>query len=86
MTSLRNRSTITALALAAAAVLLLAPAATAAPNVPTLASTPQYKAFVQYVAKMRSLQGKPATAARKATYEAKLSAKHQAAVNKANAL
>ncbi|HWT90675.1 MAG TPA: hypothetical protein VN179_06125 [Solirubrobacterales bacterium] len=86
MTSLRNRSTITALALAAAAVLLLAPAATAAPNVPTLASTPQYKAFVQYVAKMRSLQGKPATAARKATYESKLSAKHQAAVNKANAL
>jgi hypothetical protein len=86
MTSLRNRSTIAALAIAAAAVLLLAPAAPAAPTVPTLASTPQYKAFVAYVAKMRSLQGKPATAARKATYESELSAKHQAAVNKANAL
>ncbi|HYH54171.1 MAG TPA: hypothetical protein VD761_08570 [Solirubrobacterales bacterium] len=73
------------MAVALAALLLLAPGATAA-KVPPLASTAQYKAFVDYVNTLRELRAKPATAAKKASYEQRLTAKHQAAVNKSNAL
>jgi hypothetical protein len=71
--------------LALAAVLLLAPNAGAA-TVPTLASSPQYKALATYVTKLRSLQAQPTTAAQKAAYESALTAKHAAAVNKSTAL
>jgi hypothetical protein len=73
------------MAVALAALLLLAPGASAA-KVPPLASTAQYKAFVDYVGKLRELRAKPATAAKKASYEQRLTAKHQGAVNRSNAL
>lgn len=73
------------MAVALAALLLLVPQATAA-QVPSLASTPQYKAFVEYVDTLRGLRSKPATDAKKASYEQRLTSKHQAAVNKSNAL
>jgi hypothetical protein len=68
------------------ALALLAPQASAAQNVPTLASTPQYKAFSAYVDKLRDLRGEPHTAGQKATYERQLTAKHTAVVNRAKAL
>ena len=74
-----------AMAVALAALLLLVPQATAA-KVPPLASTPQYKAFVEYVNELRGLRSKPATDAKKASYEQRLTSKHQAAVNKSTAL
>lgn len=73
------------MAVALAALLLLVPQATAA-QVPPLASTPQYKAFVDYVGKLKGLRTKPATSAQKASYEQRLTSKHQAAVNKSTAL
>jgi hypothetical protein len=80
------RPVLSILAVAAAALLLLVPAASAAAPVPTLASTAQYKALVAYVAKLRSLQGKPTTTAQKAVYDSKLVTKHGAAVQKSSAL
>lgn len=53
------------------AALLLAPPARAA-KVPTLASTAQYKALVEYVDELEGLASQPATAAQKATYESEL--------------
>jgi hypothetical protein len=81
--NLRPIASTTAAALVA--LLLLAPQATAA-KVPPLASTPQYKAFVEYVGKLRTLRTKPATNAKKASYEQQLTNKHQAAVNRSTAL
>jgi molybdopterin converting factor small subunit len=80
------RPVLAILAVAAASLLLLAPAASAAAPVPTLASTAQYKALVAYVAKLRSLQSKPTTTAQKAVYDSKLVTKHGAAVQKSSAL
>jgi hypothetical protein len=80
------RPVLSVFALAAAAVVLLAPSASAAAPVPTLASTAQYKALVAYVAKLHSLQGKPTTTAQKAVYDSKLVTKHGAAVQKSSAL
>lgn len=76
---------VSSLAVVAVSLLLVVPAASAAP-IPTLASTAQYKALVAYVAKLRSLQGKPTTAAQKAVYDSKLVTKHGAAVQKSTAL
>jgi hypothetical protein len=80
------RPVLSTLAVAAASLLLLVPAASAASPVPTLASTAQYKALVAYVAKLRSLQGKPTTTAQKAVYDSQLVTKHGAAVQKSSAL
>lgn len=80
------RPVLSILAVATAALLLIAPAASAAAPVPTLASTAQYKALVEYVAKLRSLQGKPTTTAQKAVFDSKLVTKHGAAVQKSSAL
>ncbi len=80
------RPVLSLLAAAVASLLLLAPSASAAAPVPTLASTAQYKALVSYVGKLRSLQSKPATAAQKAVYDSKLVTKHGAAVQKSSAL
>ncbi|HYC80527.1 MAG TPA: hypothetical protein VEB65_01995 [Solirubrobacterales bacterium] len=71
-------------ALAVMAALLLPTAAGAKP--PSLASTAQYKAFVEYVKKLDRLVGQPTTAAQKDTYQAELTAKKEAAAHKANAL
>jgi predicted HicB family RNase H-like nuclease len=85
-TSVAKRRSVFPLAvLALATALLLAPRA-GATTVPTLASSPQYKALVTYVAKLRGLQAQPTSAAQKASYEAELTAKHAAAVNKSTAL
>jgi hypothetical protein len=80
------RPVFSILAVAAASLLLLVPAASAASTVPTLASTAQYKALVAYVAKLRSLQSKPTTEAQKAVYDSQLVTKHGAAVQKSSAL
>lgn len=66
--------------------LLLPTAAGAGGKRPSLASTAQYKAFVAYVKKLDGLVGQPASSAQKATYEAELTAKLEAATHKANAL
>jgi hypothetical protein len=66
--------------------LLLPPTAAAAAKRPSLASTAQYKAFVEYVKKLDGLVGQPTTAAQKTTYESELTAKLKAATHKANAL
>jgi hypothetical protein len=70
---------------AIAALLLAAPAALAV-KTPGLASSAQYKAFIQYVAKMEEKKATPASTETKNTYEAKLTAKKTAAAHKANAL
>jgi hypothetical protein len=68
------------------AAVLLAPSSAAAAKVPSLASTSQYKAFIAYVKKLDGIAGQPRSAALKATYEAELSTKKEAASHKANAL
>jgi hypothetical protein len=65
---------------------LLLPAAATAGKRPSLASTAQYKAFVDYVKELDGLVGQPTTAAQKEAYESELTAKLKAASHKANAL
>jgi hypothetical protein len=72
--------------LAALALLLAAPGTALAVKAPGLASSAQYKAFVEYVAKLDGLVAQPTSAEQKNTYEAKLTAKKTAAAHKANAL
>lgn len=71
--------------LALLALLLTAPAALAV-KAPSLASSAQYKAFIEYVKKLDGLATRPTSAEQKNTYEAKLTAKKTAAAHKANAL
>jgi hypothetical protein len=68
------------------ALLLAAPGAALAVNAPGLASSAQYKAFVEYVKKLDGLVAQPTSTEQKNTYEAKLTAKKTAAAHKANAL
>jgi hypothetical protein len=68
------------------ASLLLPAAAAAAGKRPSLASTAQYKAFVEYVKKLDRLAGQPTSAAQKDAYQSELTAKLEAATHKANAL
>jgi hypothetical protein len=72
--------------LAMLALLLAAPGAAPAIKAPGLASSSQYKAFVEYVKKLDGLVAQPTSAEQKNTYEAKLTAKQTAAKHKANAL
>ena len=67
-------------------VLVAAPTAAVALKAPGLASSPQYKAFIEYVKKMDGLTSQPTSTEQKNTYEAKLTAKKTAAAHKANAL
>jgi hypothetical protein len=71
--------------LALALGLVAAPAALAA-KAPGLASSSQYKAFVEYVKKMEEKAATPTSTETKNTYETKLTAKKTAAAHKANAL
>lgn len=82
----KSRAILAAAAVGLLALALLAPPASAAQKVPTLASTAQYKAFVAYVAKLRDMSGQPHTPAEKSTYEQQLTSKHTAVVNRATAL
>jgi hypothetical protein len=68
-----------------AALLLAAPAALAVKS-PGLASSAQYKAFVEYVKKMEERSSQPTSTETKNTFEAKLTAKKTAAAHKASAL
>jgi hypothetical protein len=68
------------------AVLLLPTAARAAGKRPSLASTAQYKAFVEYVKELDGLVGRPTPSGQKDSYESELTAKLEAAAHKANAL
>jgi len=79
----RLAGSIVAAVLSAALVL---PAAASAGKRPSLASTAQYKALVEYVKRLDGLVGQPATPAQKDTYESELTAKLEAANHKANAL
>jgi hypothetical protein len=72
--------------LAVLALLLAAPTAALAVKAPGLASSAQYKAFIEYVRKLDGLVAQPTSAEQKNTYEAKLTAKKTAAAHKANAL
>jgi hypothetical protein len=65
---------------------LLLPAAAIADKRPSLTSTAQYKAFVEYVKKLEGLAGQPTTAAQKDAFQSELTAKLEAASHKANAL
>jgi hypothetical protein len=69
----------------ALASLLVSPSALAG-KAPSLASTAQYKAFVEYVKKLDGLVGQATQSAQKDVYEKELSAKKEAAAHKANAL
>jgi hypothetical protein len=62
------------------------PGSALAVKTPGLASSTQYKAFIEYVKKMDGLTTTPTSAEQKNTYEAKLTAKKTAAAHKANAL
>jgi hypothetical protein len=70
---------------AVVALLVAAPAALAV-KAPGLASSAQYKAFVEYVKKMEERSSQPTSTETKNTFEAKLTAKKTAAAHKANAL
>ncbi|HXF30876.1 MAG TPA: hypothetical protein VN522_05080 [Solirubrobacterales bacterium] len=72
--------------LAVMALLLATPTAALAVKTPGLASSAQYKAFIEYVKKLDGLATQPTSAEQKNTYEAKLTAKKTAAAHKANAL
>lgn len=67
------------------ALLVAAPSALAV-KAPGLASSAQYKAFIEYVKKMQGRASQPTSTATKNTFEAKLTAKKTAAAHKANAL
>jgi hypothetical protein len=67
-------------------LLLPWPSAAIAGKAPSLASTAQYRAFVDYVKKLDGLVGQPTTTAQKGIYETELTAKKEAAAHKANAL
>jgi hypothetical protein len=74
------------IAVAVLFAVLLLPASATAGKRPSLASTAQYKALVEYVKKLDGLVGQGTTTAQKATYESELTAKLEAATHKANAL
>jgi hypothetical protein len=79
-------SGVLVLAAGAAALLAVAPSAALAVKAPGLASSAQYKAFVEYVTKLDGLTATATSTEQKNTYEAKLTAKKTAAAHKANAL
>ena len=67
-------------------IFLFLPITALAGKAPSLASSAQYKAFVDYVKKLDGQVGQPTTAAQKSADEAELNAKEEAAAHKANAL
>lgn len=85
MADRRRTSALLVLGAAVVALLLAAPAAFAA-KTPGLASSAQYKAFIEYVKKMEERSSQPTSSETKNKFEAKLTAKKTAAAHKANAL
>jgi hypothetical protein len=84
MADRRRTSALLLIGAAVAALLLAAPAV--AIKAPSLASSAQYKAFVEYVKKMEERSSQPTSSETKDKFEAKLTAKKTAAAHKANAL
>ncbi|HEX3359391.1 MAG TPA: hypothetical protein VHS74_00225 [Solirubrobacterales bacterium] len=82
----RRWSGVLVLGALALVLLVAAPTVALALKTPGLASSAQYKAFIEYVKKMDGLTTTPTSAEQKNTYEAKLTAKKTAAAHKANAL
>jgi hypothetical protein len=82
----RRWSGVLVLGALALLLLIVAPTAALAANAPGLASSTQYKAFIEYVKKLDGLTSQPTSTEQKNTYEAKLTAKKTAAAHKANAL
>src|ERR1700761_4030599 len=82
----RRWSGVLVLGALALLLLALAPTAALAVKAPGLASSAQYKAFIEYVKKLDGLTSQPTSTEEKNTYEAKLTAKKTAAAHKANAL
>src|ERR1700742_1268970 len=82
----RRWSGVLVLGALALLLLALAPTAALAAKAPGLASSTQYKAFIEYVKKLDGLTSQPTSTEQKNTYEAKLTAKKTAAAHKANAL
>ncbi len=70
----------------ALALALVAPGGALAVKAPGLASSAQYKAFIEFVKKMNERATQPTSAETKSRFEAKLTAKKTAAAHKANAL
>jgi hypothetical protein len=85
MVARRNSAVPVVVATAFALLLLVAPTAVAV-KTPGLASSAQYKAFIEYVKKMEGRRSQPTSTETKNTFEAKLTAKKTAAAHKANAL
>ena len=85
MADRRGTSTLLIIGAAVVALLLLAPTAFAV-KAPGLASSSQYKAFIEYVKKMEERSSQPTSSETKNKFEAKLTAKKTAAAHKANAL
>lgn len=86
MISLRRLRLLVPLAgVAVLALVLLASSASAA-KVPPFSSSAQYKALAKFVDKLDTLASTPTAAAQKTAYNGQLNNKHQAAVNKSNAL
>jgi hypothetical protein len=82
----RRSFRVLVLGFAVLALALAAPSAALAVKAPGLASSTQYKAFVEYVKKLDGLTSQATSTEQKNTYEAKLTAKKTAAAHKANAL
>jgi hypothetical protein len=85
MADRRRISTLLTIGAAVVALLVAAPAAFAV-KAPGLASSSQYKAFIEYVKKMEERSSQPTSGETKNKFEAKLTAKKTAAAHKANAL
>jgi hypothetical protein len=83
----RNRSSrVLIIGVAVLALILAAPLAAFAVQPPGLASSSQYKAFIEFVKKMEERSSQPTSTETKNQFEAKLTAKKTAAAHKANAL
>jgi hypothetical protein len=80
------RARVRGTVVAALLILQISAGTALAGKAPSLASTAQYRAFVEYVKKLDGLAGQPTSAAQKNSYETELTAKKEAASHKANAL
>jgi hypothetical protein len=83
----RSRSSrVLVIGVAVLALALVAPLGALAVQAPGLASSSQYKAFIEFVKKMEERSSQPTSTETKNQFEAKLTAKKTATAHKANAL
>jgi hypothetical protein len=85
MADRRRTSALLIIGAAVVAFLIAVPTALAV-KTPGLASSSQYKAFIEYVKRMEERSSQPTSSETKNEFEAKLTAKKTAAAHKANAL